>query len=275
MARVRLTQRAKRRQAVEDNIPYPGTVNQPNRKFKTRDQYDNWEEVVNHPLPDMRTEWKDNPRDEIGFGIPKINAVRAAATKAVKLAYLFLGDKVDEATIEKQARDFMKLSSKQLDASLKRYASTEAIYAEDQNTETGADADTETEMQDQEAAQVQETAPEQEEAQRVVEAEEEEVEEEEVEEVEEAGKKANFTDLDVEIGGNTEVHASEETDSELESIFASDDEEEEVEEEEVVESKKASKRGIQRLGQPKVASSKSSNLSTLWADAPDVSSVFN
>ena len=41
MARKRLTARMRERRAVEDGTPYPGTVNQPDRKFKRRDQYDN------------------------------------------------------------------------------------------------------------------------------------------------------------------------------------------------------------------------------------------
>ena len=94
MARKRLT--ARRRESVENpTIPYPGSVNQPDRKFKTREEYDNWVETVNHPLPDMRHEWQDNPRDGIGFGIPKestlsVASVRVAANKAVRIAVLLL-----------------------------------------------------------------------------------------------------------------------------------------------------------------------------------------
>jgi len=124
MARERLT----RRKAVEDNIPYPGTVNQSDRKFKKRDQYDTFEQTVNHELPDMRTEWKDNPRDEIGFGIPKVAKIYATAQKAVRLAVLFLGDKVDDKSIEAQAREFMRLGTARIDSALKRFAESENLY---------------------------------------------------------------------------------------------------------------------------------------------------
>jgi hypothetical protein len=138
--RVRLTdpRRASRdRSAVEDNTPYPGTVNQPERQFKKRDQYDIDWETINHPYPDMRTEWKNDSRDEIGFGIPEANgptvaSVRVAASKAVRAAVLMLGEKVTDEVIEAQARDFMSIGPDALDRTLERFVGSQELYvAED------------------------------------------------------------------------------------------------------------------------------------------------
>ena len=139
--RIRLTDR--RRQAVDGTIPYPGTVNQPDRQFKQQAQYDNWKEVINHPLPDMRTEWKENPRDDIGFGIPKaggdtqptVASVHVAADKAVRASVLLLGEKVAESIIEEQARDFMLMGGEALDRTLTRFSGTQELYAGDDEDE--------------------------------------------------------------------------------------------------------------------------------------------
>ena len=70
MSRTRLTARENDRTAVEDSIPYPGTVNQPDRKFKKRDQYDIDWETINHPYPDMRTECEGCCEQVRSFGSP-------------------------------------------------------------------------------------------------------------------------------------------------------------------------------------------------------------
>ncbi len=132
-------QRLTRRNAAADKTPYPGTVNQPNRHDPEMDEYANWEQSINHELPDMRTEWKNDQRNEIGFGIPTVASIRSAASKAVKLAVLLLGDKVAENVIEAQARDFLRLGSKGLDSSLLRFAETQNVYAEDEKEEDKKD----------------------------------------------------------------------------------------------------------------------------------------
>jgi len=138
--RVRLTAR---RRSASDDIPYPGTVNQEDRKFVERDKYDTFEQTINHELPDMRTEWRNDARDEIGFPIAEdhteitgtkdggmtVASVRQAASKAVKLSMLLLGNKVPEKMIEGQAKDFMLLGSAGLDRALSRFAKTETLYA--------------------------------------------------------------------------------------------------------------------------------------------------
>jgi hypothetical protein len=129
--RVRLT-----RKAADGSIPYPGNVNQPGRTDPAWDQYHTFEQQVNHELPDMRTEWKDDSRDDIGFGVPDANAptvasVRVAANKAVRIAVLLLGEKVSDSVIEAQARDLMSISSDAMDRTLDRFAKTQKLYAEE------------------------------------------------------------------------------------------------------------------------------------------------
>jgi hypothetical protein len=202
--RIRLTDKRRRRErkAVEENIPYPGTVNQPDRTFKRRDQYDNYEEVVNHPLPDMRTEWRDDARDEIGFGIPEettvptVASIRSAASKAVKLAVLLLGEKVDEDVVEAQARDFMRLGNKALGNALKRFAETEKLYSQDDDEEEEAqDEDEEKKSKKSQDEEEVETAEETEEV-KASEEEEKASEETEVEASEEDGSKKSQDDED-------------------------------------------------------------------------------
>ncbi len=130
--RVRLT----RRQAADGSIPYPGNVNQPGRTDPAWDQYHTFEQTVNHELPDMRTEWKNDSRDDIGFGIPEANpptvaSVRVAANKAVRIAVLLLGEKVSDSVIEAQARDLMTLGGEAMDRTLDRFAKTQSLYKAD------------------------------------------------------------------------------------------------------------------------------------------------
>ena len=130
--RIRLTQR----KAADGSIPYPGNVNQPGRTDPDWAQYHTFEQQVNHELPDMRTEWKNDSRDDIGFGIPESNpptvaSVRIAANKAVRIAVLLLGEKVSDSVIEAQARDLMTLSGEAMDRTLDRFAKTQKLYADD------------------------------------------------------------------------------------------------------------------------------------------------
>ena len=150
MKRVRLTQR--RREAAEF-VDYPGTVNQPDRTFKADDKYENEDSwmVDGWELQDLPTRF-DDKRNEMN--IPdattepsqsrkaKVAATRNAASKAVRLAMLLLGDKVPEKVIEGQAHDFMRLGGECLTNALKRYAATEKLYAkksEDEEVEAEDD----------------------------------------------------------------------------------------------------------------------------------------
>lgn len=136
MSRVRLTARGR---SAADQTPYPGNVNQPDRKDPAWDQYHTFEQRVNHELPDMRHDWQNDGRDDIGFGIPEewgksptVASVRVAANKAVRVAVLLLGDKVSDEVIEAQARDLMSLGPKALDSTLQRFAETQKLYAEEE-----------------------------------------------------------------------------------------------------------------------------------------------
>ena len=134
--RVRLTARGR---SAADQTPYPGNVNQPDRKDPSWEQYHTFEQKVNHELPDMRHDWQNDARDSIGFGVPEeygksptVASVRVAANKAVRVAVLLLGDKVSDEVIEAQARDLMAMGMTAMDRTLSRFADTQKLYAADE-----------------------------------------------------------------------------------------------------------------------------------------------
>jgi len=148
MSRVRLTNR----KAADMSVPYPGNVNQPNRKDPSWEQYHTFEQRVNHELPDMRHDWQSDERDDVGFGVsepwgespkvpgalpppPTVASVRVAATKAVRIAVLLLGEKVDDKVIEEQARDMMSMSGSAMDRTLARFSDTQALYGADEKVD--------------------------------------------------------------------------------------------------------------------------------------------
>lgn len=300
--RVRITERlARRNRDAVDGPPYdayPGTVNQTDREFRDREEYDNWEEVVNHPYPDMRDEWKEDSRDDIGFGDPEENppvgnerlvdeksgvkqvtkaSIRVAASKAVKLAVLLLGDKVSEKIIEAQARDFMRLGNEGLDSSLSRFSKTADIYAEEEKEE-------EEEIEEEEekkAAEEEEKVEEEEDSEEEKEASENLIDDEDNKPSEDNVK---TSELDIELtqASDGEVEEDAEADKLLASIYSAEDEDaddSEAEEDADEESCKASaKRGAKSLGgQPKVASGNNGplkSLTDLWESAPDITEVF-
>ena len=327
MKRVRLT-----RKAADGSIPYPGNVNQPGRTDPAWDQYHTFEQQVNHELPDMRHEWKEDERDEIGFGVqesvknpgaapigeakgtpaPTMASVRVAANKAVKLAVLLLGEKVPEKVIEQQARDFLHLGSEAMDRTIARFANTQKFYAEDEDvTSSKALAEQnkavppaiQTPANPQEADKA---ASEKKAEEKVVEAaaapkkaveapapvvEEKEAKSKKAEEVapvapvapveekKEAAKKTSATDMDIELQGAEEEMAPDpEADAKLASLFKADEVPAEDEEAKPVEAKTTAKKaGVTRLGgQPKVAAEggEQTDLSSLWASAPDVNELF-
>ena len=123
MERVRLTKRlASRNRKADSAQPETAIDLGKNRTYHKIDEYHTFEQTVNHELPDMRHEWKDNPRTETGHGIPKMAKVYLAAKKATKLAMIFLGEKANEDAVERQARAFMRMGDAALTASLSRYA---------------------------------------------------------------------------------------------------------------------------------------------------------
>jgi hypothetical protein len=143
MARERLTSRNRQAAAEgakpDHKTPYPGTVNQEDRKFPDNEKYDNFEQnAKTHEGQDLRHEWKNDKHDENGIGIPEpwgkkgtiasVKAIKMAASKAVKAAVLFLGDKVPEKMIEAQAKDFMAMGPEALTRSIERFSSTFDLY---------------------------------------------------------------------------------------------------------------------------------------------------
>ena len=151
MGRTRLTNR--KREAVE---PYPGTMNQPDRQFKSPEQYDTdtWETFDQQ---DLRHEWQEDKRDEMGFGVPSTASwkdqptakVKQAAAKAIKLAVCLLGDKVDDDIIEDQASDFMALGLDGINAGLDRLADTNHLFVKaDDDEDVDEDSDSDNEASD-------------------------------------------------------------------------------------------------------------------------------
>jgi hypothetical protein len=127
MERVRLTKRMASK-SVKADAATPETAIDlgKERKYHKIDEYHTFEPSTNHWEPDMRHEWKDNPREETGHGIPKMAKIYVAAKKATRLASLFLGEKATEEDVEKQARAFMRMGDKALTATLNRYAEINA-----------------------------------------------------------------------------------------------------------------------------------------------------
>lgn len=117
---------------------FPGDVGNMERSknYHDIDEYHTFEQTVNHELPDMRHEWKDNPREETGHGIPKMAKVYMAAKKATKLAMIMLGDDASEEMITAQARDFMRMGGTALSASINRWAEMEEKTEETPSEET-------------------------------------------------------------------------------------------------------------------------------------------
>ena len=291
MKRVRLTHRNRKAETQADGL-FPGDVGNMERSknYHKIDEYHKFEQTVNHELPDMRHEWKDDKRDENNIPVPKVASLYAAAQNAIKLSMMLLGDKAPQKTIQAQARDFMKLGNSKLVASMNRWFETEEKEeeCEDCQVESCDKMSEETEtveeqpvVEETETVEEQPVAPVAEEEQ-VVESEEEaemteETEEEEqvVESEEEEMEIAEeTTDLNTEVDfENISEENDVEADEELQAIF----EDTEDDENEVMTSKVASKKkGIKKIaGQPKlvkVASKKADELEGLWSklDVPGI-----
>ena len=236
--RTRMTER-RTSEAVDGAEAYPGNVNQPDRKFKTWEQYHNFEQKVNHELPDMRHDWQNDERDEIGFGItepwgasPTVASVRVAANKSVKLAYFLLGDKVAEDIIEDQANDFMLMGPEALDRALGRFAKTGELYADDDEDEDDEEGDS---------------------------------------------KEAAFG-MDIELSSSVDEADLGEVDSRLASLFDDEIPAELPEPGAARREASVKKKGVKSLGgQPIVAGNggEAQDISSIWNSAPDVSDVFN
>lgn len=156
MSRIRITARER---TSADQTPYPGNVNQPGRVDSGMEDYHTFEPSTNHWTPDMRHEWKEDSHDDIGFGIPEawgrsptVASARVAANKAVRIAVLLLGEKVEDEIIEKQATDFMSMGVTAMDNTLARFADTQKLYASDEEEVTAEDEEEVTAKKDDKKA---------------------------------------------------------------------------------------------------------------------------
>lgn len=295
MSRIRLTKRMK---AEENDIPFPGLVGQPDRPGKPADGYYNYDpEVVE--APDLRHEWKNDQRDSIGFGIPEaggptgptVASIRVAANKAVRLAVLLLGEKSPEDVIEEQAKDFMAMGSKSLDASLSRFAKTQKFYAEDKAEEAPVEEKAEekkaadkSEEKAEEAPAEKKAADEAPEAEKESEAAPAKEAADEKEDTKQEACKASLkqAEEDVQLSESDEDVTTQADDADPDLAKALEglptEAADETEDEGDVAPSKTAKKGIRKLGgQPIVASSNGGEdeaLNSLWNSAPDVSELF-
>ena len=253
MDRIRLTKRlasASKKIVAESQADgiFPGDIGNEERKknYRKVDEYHTFEQTVNHELPDMRHDWQDNPRDEVGMGIPKKatkTMIVNAATNATKLAYFLLGEKASDQLIEQQARDFMRLGSVRLEAAINRFAETTDLHDEEEEAPAEVEA-AEEEVVEEEVITEEDIAPE------TVEAAEEECEGEECEE-------------DFDFG---ETNAADEDEAsfpdELDGIFN----DEEDDEEEAVEAVKTAKKFNEKLvkASKKASATDVNELAALW-----------
>jgi hypothetical protein len=291
--RIRLTDSRRR---ASDDTPYSGTVNQ-DRKFVESDKYNTFEQTVNYELPDMRTDWRNDSRDEIGFPIaeehPQVgiedegqkiasySQLRQAASKAVKLSMLLLGNKVPDKMIEAQAQDFMRLGSEAIERSLDRFAKTEEMYAAEEDED------------DKEETPVAKKGAEEDDKEEAPKAKKSSDDEDEDDETF-AKKGMVELDIDMTAGEEEDEEGDAAAQKVLSSLFeevkrqgaksskASDEDAEDEAKEEEPKARSASAsakaRGAQKLGgQPRVASENMSvnDISKIWGTTPDVSDLFD
>ena len=299
--RIRLTERlamSKERlaESQKDGL-FPGDVGNEERKknYRKIDEYHTFEQNVNHELPDMRHDWQDNPRDEVGMGIPKTakKTLVTATANATKLAYFLLGKKASDEMIEAQARDFLRLGSDRLEAAVERFAETVDLYEEEEEIEDDFEDDFEDdeefedgeEIEDEECEDCEDEEVEASCEEAPVMAEEEPVMAEEAPAVEEEAPAveeeatAEMTDEDIQVApesveaeaeedvdfdfGEVEGMEEDNTPDELKAIFD--------EEEEVTASMPKTAKTKSVGSQPKIASAlKADELSGLWDKESDV-----
>ena len=261
MDRIRLTKRASRSKVADSATPQTAIDLGKNRTYHKIDEYHTFEPSLNHWTPDMRHDWKENPREETGHGIPKMAKVYMSAKKATRLASIFLGKNADADAVEKQARAFMRMGDKALTASLNLYAECNGQGCNTEEAPASVEAD--------------EEAPAPAPAPAPVEAEEEAPA---PAPVEEAPADVEVTDApaDTEIEFDEPADGTVEVDDELVACFEGTDEGGEEVVAPAGDANVARKAGIKKLaGQPtlvRVASKKADELADLWShwENPDV-----
>lgn len=285
--RIRLTTRLaslKKAESQKDGL-FPGDVGNMEREknYREIDQYSTFEQQVNHELPDMRHDWKDNPRNETGFGIPKSAKIMRVAIDATKLAYAVLGEKAPEAMVEAQARDFLRLGSSRLTAALNRLAETEELYPE---VKEEAKPEVKAEVKAEVVPEVKEEAKPEVKAEVVPEVKEEakpevttapEVKDKATEETPEIKEEVKPEAVEAEENDadgisfdedGSELDATEDVDDELNGVLFKDEEDEEEKEAKVKTA--SAKKGVKSLGgQPKIASVNADELTGLWKSTPE------
>lgn len=290
--RIRLTERlamSKERlaESQKDGL-FPGDVGNEERKknYRKIDEYHIFEQTVNHELPDMRHDWQDNPRDEVGMGIPKTakKTLVTATANATKLAYFLLGKKASDEMIEAQARDFLRLGSDRLEAAVERFAETVDLYEDEEEEEIEDDFEDDEDFEDDDCEDCEDEEVEASCEEAPVMAEEEPAVEEapvmaEEEPAVEEEAPAEMTDEDVQVApesvedeaeedvdfdfGEVEGMEEDNTPDELKAIFD--------EEEEVTASMPKTAKTKSVGSQPKIASAlKADELSGLWDKESDV-----
>jgi len=130
--RERLTRRASDRKADQREPISNIDLGHGDDRFHEMDEYHTWKPVVNHPLPDYGK--ITDKRGEAGLGVvnPEYNngmaslgrvaSVYVSAKKAARLAMMLLGENASDQLIERQARDFMRMGEKAINASVQRLA---------------------------------------------------------------------------------------------------------------------------------------------------------
>ena len=282
MDRIRLTKRASRSKVADSATPQTAIDLGKNRTYHKIDEYHTFEPSLNHWTPDMRHDWKENPREETGHGIPKMAKVYMSAKKATRLASIFLGKNADADAVEKQARAFMRMGDKALTASLNLYAECNGQGCNTEEAPASVEADEEAPAPAPAPAPVEaeEEAPapapvEEAPAPAPVEAEEEAPA---PAPVEEAPADVEVTDApaDTEIEFDEPADGTVEVDDELVACFEGTDEGGEEVVAPAGDANVARKAGIKKLaGQPtlvRVASKKADELADLWShwENPDV-----
>ena len=127
MSRVRLTKR------VQANDP--GDMDGSRQKIQPKiDTYSNFDPAKDDVGDRKVKMWKEDPklRDEMHVTKMKQARMWQASKLATKLAIYLLGEKAPSNMIKAQAAEFLTLGNARLAKAVSRFASTEYLYAEDE-----------------------------------------------------------------------------------------------------------------------------------------------
>jgi len=233
---------AKRKLAAEF-VEYLGTMNQSDRDFNPAEKYST-SSHEEHEKTQPGHPWKDDKRDDVGFGIPRTAARKKKAIEATKLSFLVLGPEQSDDLLEAQAREFMAMSNDSIKSTHKRIrtilANDETGQEENpEHNEVDSDEDAVSELED--ATESGGTDGGAEEVDKLEDACNKTSETEEEPEADEADEETKEADEVEETKEADEVEEDEETvDAELESIFEASEAEDAEEDSDDEEPKEAS-----------------------------------